>query len=177
MAVASACTKSIPCASKVGSSAKVISAALRLPNGSQISDGLNKKRSDAETTVTSTSSPSSCLSSKAAVRPPKLPPITSTRLPAIAATHSLSDDTRGGIHGQDPPCRLRAIGTKVTDAGTVRPGPPARSRTWRSLTDLEDRRARRPRADAVDGRKAPPALDPPTVHSTAQHGAAATQVG
>src|SRR6266516_4256 len=93
MAVASACTNSIPCASKVGSSAKVISAALRLPNGSQISDGLNKNRSDAETTVTSTSSPSSYLSSKAAVRPPKLPPITSTRLPDTTATHSLATDT------------------------------------------------------------------------------------
>ena len=32
-----------------------MSAAVRLPNGSQINDGLNKNRSDADTTVTSTS--------------------------------------------------------------------------------------------------------------------------
>ena len=51
IAVASACTKSIPCASKMGSSAKVISAALRLPNGSQISDGLNRNRSYATESV------------------------------------------------------------------------------------------------------------------------------
>src|SRR6266487_1765306 len=140
MAVASACTNSIRCASKVGSSAKVISAALRLPNGSQISDGLNKKRSDADTTVTSTSSPSSYLSSKAAVRPPKLPPITSTRLPAIIATHSLVTDTHEGIRDQGRPARSRATGTKVTDAGTGRPDPPRRSRTWQSLTGLEDHR-------------------------------------
>ncbi len=124
----------------MGSSAKVISAALRLPNGSQISDGLNKKRSDAETTVTSTSSPSSYLSSKAAVRPPKLPPITSTRLPAIDRHHSLSQNTHGGIRDQGRPARSRATGTKVTDAGTLRPDPPRRSRTWRSLTGLEDHR-------------------------------------
>jgi hypothetical protein len=52
----------------------------------QISDGLNKKRSDADTTVISASSPSAYLSSRAAVRPPKFPPITSTRLPAMALT-------------------------------------------------------------------------------------------
>src|SRR6266568_4260472 len=108
MAVASACTKLMPCASKVGSSAKVISAALRLPNGSQISDGLNRKRSDAEITVTSTSSPSSCLSSKAAVRPPKLPPITSTPLPAITATPSLCQQETNAHNHPRPDAPPRA---------------------------------------------------------------------
>ena len=39
----------------------MVRAELRLPNDSQISDGLNRNRSAADTTVTSTSSPSSCL--------------------------------------------------------------------------------------------------------------------
>src|SRR6266568_5732194 len=88
MAVASACTKPIPCASKTGSSGKVMSPARRLPNGSQISDGLNRKRSAADTTVTSTSPPSSALTSRAAVSPPKFPPITSTRLFPMTITPS-----------------------------------------------------------------------------------------
>src|SRR6266511_3568899 len=52
----------------------------RLPNGSQISEGLNRNRSEEDTTVTSTSPWSSCLTLSAAVRPPKLPPRTSTFL-------------------------------------------------------------------------------------------------
>jgi len=53
MRVADACTTSTSWDSKVGASGKVMSAGRRLPNGSQISDGLNRSRSEAETTVTS----------------------------------------------------------------------------------------------------------------------------
>ena len=52
----------------------------RLPKGSQISDGLKMKRSEGESTVTSTSPWSSCFIASAAVRPPKLLPSTSTFL-------------------------------------------------------------------------------------------------
>src|SRR6516162_7527170 len=62
-----------------------MSAARRLPNGSQISDGLNRNRSEAETTRTSTSPCSSCLTASAAVSPPKFPPSTSTFLRPMTA--------------------------------------------------------------------------------------------
>src|SRR5215510_4622563 len=105
MAVASACTKSIPCASNVGARGKVMSAGRRLPNGSQISEGLNRKRSEAETTRTSTSPCSSWLTARAAVSPPKFPPSTSTFLRPTTATSLTSagsptrhvQDTYGGI--------------------------------------------------------------------------------
>src|SRR6266540_1489513 len=87
MRVAVACTKSTWWDSKVGSSGKVMSSGRRLPNGSQISEGLNRNRSEEDTTVTSTSPWSSCLTLSAAVRPPKLPPRTSTFL-RIATTSS-----------------------------------------------------------------------------------------
>src|SRR6266508_3464532 len=80
MRVADACTKSTSWDSKVGASGKVMSWGRRLPNGSQISEGLNRNRSEADTTVTSTSPSSSCLTLSAAVRPPKLPPSTRTFL-------------------------------------------------------------------------------------------------
>ena len=57
-----------------------MSAGRRLPNGSQISDGLNTNRSDAEITRMSTSPCSSWLTASAAVSPPKFPPSTSTFL-------------------------------------------------------------------------------------------------
>ena len=44
-----------------GSAGNVTLLAVRLPNGIQINDGLNWNRSDSEATVTSTSSPRSCL--------------------------------------------------------------------------------------------------------------------
>src|SRR5215469_2151878 len=104
MAVASACTKSIPCASKVGASGNVMSHGLRLPKGSQISDGLNKNVSDADTTLTSTSPCNSWLTASAAVSPPKLPPSTSTLLRPMTATSlqvscpfTQLQNTHGGI--------------------------------------------------------------------------------
>ena len=57
---------------------KTTSLAFRFPNGIQMNDGLNWKRSDFETTVTSTSSPKSCFTLRAAVSPAKFPPSTST---------------------------------------------------------------------------------------------------
>src|SRR5215831_6789904 len=75
----------MPWDSNVGASGKVMSAARLLPNGSQISDGLNRNLSEAETTRTSTSPCSSCLTASAAVSPPKFPPSTSTFLRPITA--------------------------------------------------------------------------------------------
>jgi hypothetical protein len=51
---------------------------LRLPKGIQMKEGLKMNRSSLETTVTSTSSCSSCLTARAAVRPAKLEPSTNT---------------------------------------------------------------------------------------------------
>ena len=59
--MASAGTKSIPCVPNTGASGNVMSAGRRLPNGSEISDGLNTNRSDAEITRISTSPCSSRL--------------------------------------------------------------------------------------------------------------------
>src|SRR5262249_33789205 len=89
MPVAVACTKSTSLDSNVGASGKVMSPGVRSPNGSQISDGLNRNRSDAETTVTSTSPSRSCFTLIAAVNPPKFPPSTRTflRMPSTSAEH------------------------------------------------------------------------------------------
>src|SRR5512133_3766522 len=55
-----------------------MSAGLRLPKGIQMKEGLKMNRSSLEMTVTSTSSCSSCLTARAAVRPAKLDPRTRT---------------------------------------------------------------------------------------------------
>ncbi len=82
--VAGAWTKSTSWSSNVGPTGKVMTSMLRLPNGSQISDGLNTNRSDGEITVTSTSPFRSCLTAMAAVSPPKLLPSTRTFVRVIA---------------------------------------------------------------------------------------------
>ena len=105
MPVASAWVNSIPWSSNVGASGNVMSAGRRLPNGSQISDGLNTKRSDAEITRMSTSPCSSWLTASAAVSPPKFPPSTSTflrltdgHLPHHSQAHHLTiSSNRRGI--------------------------------------------------------------------------------
>lgn len=61
IAVASPCTKCTSWLSSVGATGNVMSSAVRSPKGSQISEGLNRKWSDALTTVTSASRSSSCL--------------------------------------------------------------------------------------------------------------------
>src|SRR6266540_3846622 len=76
-------TNSTPCDSKVFAKGNTTSMALRLPNGIQMREGLNWNRSDFDTTVTSTSWPSSCFTLSAAVRPAKFPPSTSTFLFAM----------------------------------------------------------------------------------------------
>ena len=92
MSVASACTNSIPRSSNIGATGNVMSCGLRFPNGSQIRLGLNRNRSLGDTTVTSTSPCSSCLTASAAVSPPKLDPRTSTFL--RNATSNRRDDGR-----------------------------------------------------------------------------------
>src|SRR6516165_323418 len=84
--VAGAWTKSTSWSSNVGPTGKVMSSTLRLPNGSQISDGLNTNRSDGEITVTSISPLRSCLTAMAAVSPPKLLPSTRTFLRVMACS-------------------------------------------------------------------------------------------
>src|SRR6266545_5055995 len=91
MRIAVACTNSTSCASNVGASGNVMSSARRLPNGSQISDGLNRNLSEADTTVTSTSPFSSCFTLSAAVKPPKLPPSTRTFLRTSLTSPHLMD--------------------------------------------------------------------------------------
>src|SRR6266536_942563 len=82
--VASPWTNSTPWDVKVSATGNATSLAFRLPNGIQMKDGLNWNRSDLEMTVTSTSSPSSCFTLSAAVRPAKFAPRTSTFLFDIA---------------------------------------------------------------------------------------------
>src|SRR5215207_59598 len=60
-------------------SGKVMSWGRRLPKGSQISEGLNRNRSEAEMTVTSTS-PWSSLDAEGGGEPAELPPSTRTFL-------------------------------------------------------------------------------------------------
>ena len=76
--------------SNVGANGNVMSAAARFPNGSQISEGLNRNRSDADTTLTSTSPCSSCCTAYAAVSPAKFPPSTSTFLRVICSSRRSS---------------------------------------------------------------------------------------
>jgi hypothetical protein len=82
-------------------------------------------------------------------------------------------NTHGGIHDQGRPARLPAIGTKVTDAGNLRPDLPGRSRTW-AIPDRPRRSpARRPRVAAIAGQKVPPAPPRPSHRALdSQHPAA-----
>src|SRR5215471_13105458 len=97
-----------------------MSAARRLPNGSQISDGLNKNLSAAETTRTSTSPCSSCLTASAAVSPPKFPPSTSTFLrPMTAPPDGLA--RRSAWASPKYPWGYLTLGPKVPPARTARP--------------------------------------------------------
>src|SRR6476620_8017852 len=81
--------KCTSCWSRVSSTGKLIFLMLRLPNGTQMSDGVNRKRLDVDATVTSTASPSSCFSASAAVSPAKLLPRTRTDVVVIVITSHL----------------------------------------------------------------------------------------
>src|SRR5918995_513761 len=109
--------------SKVGASGNVMSDGVRLPNGSQMSDGLNRNRSDADTTVTSTSPCSSCFTASAAVKPPKFPPRTRTFLRDLLYSSRLLPHR---VYGHAQPSNRdlrpdpRALGPSCAPAGETR---------------------------------------------------------
>jgi hypothetical protein len=85
--VASACTKFTLCRSNVGPIGTETSRAVRFPNGIQMNDGLNVNRLDFDTTVTSTSVPSSRFRLSAAVTPAKFPPERASWAPCVTSSH------------------------------------------------------------------------------------------
>src|SRR5215475_8101760 len=124
----------MPCDPNVGASGNVMSAGLRLPNGSQMSDGLNRNLSEADTTRTSTSPCSSLCTARAAVSPAKFPPRTSTFFRLMTAPLSCASRTRMsmrtplnipmGVYGPSGPL-VPAAGTEDREQRADRAAPDA----------------------------------------------------
>jgi hypothetical protein len=99
---------------------KATSLALRLPNGIQIKEGLNWKWSDLDTTVTSTSFPSSCFTLRPAVSPAKFPPRTSTFLFDISLPPPVGFHPRGRASFEEERRRTKAIPRLMSERATMK---------------------------------------------------------